>query len=79
MHYVFLVYGHADSDDHAATTVRASAGCVDVSDGPFREVDVPLSSVGVAELHDLDDALRVAKELAQQSAAVEIRPARSVR
>jgi hypothetical protein len=52
---------------------------VDVSDGPFREVDVPLSSVGVAELHDLDDALRVAKELAQQSAAVEIRPAWSVR
>jgi hypothetical protein len=74
--YVFLIYGTDESDDHAATTVRSTPRGVVVSDGQFDEHTEAVSRVCVAELRDLDDALRVAKRLVRDCVAVEIRPAR---
>jgi hypothetical protein len=74
--YVFLIYGTDENDDHAATTVRSTPRGVVVSDGQFAEHAEAVDRVCVAELRDLDDALRVAKRLVQDSVAVEIRPAR---
>jgi hypothetical protein len=75
--YVFLIYGTDESDDHAATTVRSTPRGVVVSDGQFAEHTEAVGRVCVAELRDLDEALRVAKRLVRDSVAVEIRPARS--
>ena len=74
---MFLIYGTDEKDDHAATTVRSTPRGVVVSDGQFAEHAEAVGRVCVAELRDLDDALRVAKQLVQESVAVEIRPARS--
>ncbi len=74
---MFLIYGTDENDDHAATTVRSTARGVVVSDGQYAEHAEAVGRVCVAELRDLDDALRVAKRLVRESGAVEIRPARS--
>jgi hypothetical protein len=75
--YVFLIYGTDENDDHAATTVRSTPRGVVVSDGRFADDGEVVGRVCVADLRDLDDALRVAKRLVGESVAVEIRPARS--
>ncbi len=71
---MFLIYGSDDGDDHAATTVQNTPRGMVVSDGRFADAE-GLGRVCVTELRDLDDALRVAKQLARTSVAVEIRPA----
>ena len=58
-----------------ATTVRTSGGAKTVHDGPFAETKEQLGGLYLVEAADLDEAVKIAKQVPLlQDGAIEIRP-----
>jgi len=57
-----------------ATTVRASADGIAVTDGPFAETKEQFGGFQLIDCATLDDAIRYASNLIECSGTVEIRP-----
>lgn len=64
---------------HTATTVRVRGGDVAVTDGPFAETHEQLAGFYLIDADDLDDAIRIARELPPaRIGSIEIRPVREL-
>jgi hypothetical protein len=60
---------------HAATTVRAQAGKVSVTDGPFAETNEQLGGFILINAQDLNEAIQVASKIPIiRLGGVEVRP-----
>jgi hypothetical protein len=69
--------GAALQPSSTATSIRPDGtGGFAVTDGPFSESKEVLGGYYVIEAADLDDALRIAKEVPTPSGGVEVRPIR---
>ncbi|MCU1495550.1 MAG: YCII-related protein [Acidimicrobiaceae bacterium] len=69
--------GHALEPTSTATSLRSDgAGGVSVTDGPFAETKEALGGYYLIEAADLDEAVRIAKDVPAIFGGIEIRPIR---
>jgi hypothetical protein len=69
--------GNALESTATATTIRKdSAGGLTVTDGPFVETKEALGGYYLIEAADLDEAIRIAKQVPAPFGGVEVRPIR---
>jgi hypothetical protein len=72
--------GNALSASGAATSIRrhGGAGELTVTDGPFVETKEALGGYYLIEAADLDEAIKVAKQVPARFGGVEVRPIRVI-
>jgi hypothetical protein len=68
--------GHALQPTASATSVRRDLNGVTVTDGAFAETKEAMGGYYLIEAADLDEALRIAKEVPAPFGGIEIRPVR---
>jgi hypothetical protein len=73
-HAAQLAGGNALQPVSTATSIRPDGAGFSVTDGPFLETKEALGGYYLVEAGDLDEAIRIAKDIPMPGGGVEIRP-----